>query len=138
MDERGKDVAEMAHAMAEMHRAMEEATRAACPFSLQISTRFSAYQLQRLLVSLADFLVNVRLVLHDDWEYTEAHIQGNASSRAPSIHPDGTFLEPNITDESNNWGNRGAFLGSYRRLVEQLGFLPTGTMSFTAEEETKP
>jgi hypothetical protein len=125
----------MAHAQTQMNRAMEEWERAASPYDLQMSARFSAEQLHRMLLLLCDFLAEVRGVLHDDWEYTEAHIQGNATSDAPSINPNGTFLEPNVTDEANNWGNRGAFLGSYRRLVEHLGFVPTATMRFTIPQE---
>lgn len=36
------------------------------------------------------------------------------------IKDSGTFLQPDVSDESNNWGNRGSLLAAYRHLVEVL------------------
>ena len=32
------------------------------------------------------------------------------------ISDDGTFLYPGVSDESNNWANRGGLLTAYRKL----------------------
>ena len=32
----------------------------------------------------------------------------------------GTFLNPGVNDESNNWANRGHLLDVYRRLVAEM------------------
>jgi len=51
-------------------------------------------------------------VLHNDWEYTTAQLDCRPF---PSVlAPTGTFLAPAVEDESNNWGNRGAFLAAWR------------------------
>ena len=48
-------------------------------------------------------------IFDDDWSMTV-----NTYSCEYSISPFGTFLNPKVEDESNNWGNRGGFLQSYR------------------------
>lgn len=53
-----------------------------------------------------------------DWEMTRDVL--TCDTLDWYIHPNGTFLEPGVEDESNNWGNRGALLDSYRRLKHQL------------------
>ncbi|MDW3195522.1 MAG: hypothetical protein R8G66_24305 [Cytophagales bacterium] len=36
------------------------------------------------------------------------------------ISSEGTFLNPNVDDEIEDWGNRGALLQAYRQLKESL------------------
>lgn len=52
-----------------------------------------------------------------DWPATLDNLQDDAKYL---IDPNGTFLEPGVEDESNNWHNRGALLSKYRRLKQQL------------------
>jgi hypothetical protein len=61
-----------------------------------------------------------KVVFEYDWEYTKAVITDPCYIR-------GTFLMPEVNDESNNWASRGALLESYRALVEtmqKLGITP--------------
>lgn len=52
-----------------------------------------------------------------DWPTTLDNLQDYAKYL---IDPNGTFLEPCVDDESNNWWNRGSLLSSYRRLKQQI------------------
>jgi hypothetical protein len=70
--------------------------------------------------ALDDFVGSFELVFDNDWEITKARIRDG-----DYISTDGTFIEPKVEDESNNWGNRGALLTSYRRLrrlMDEYGF----------------
>ncbi len=65
-----------------------------------------------LVEATADFVDLFELVFDKDWEMTRSIL----ADPEHFIDPDGTFLEPEIDDESNNWGNRGSLLASHRRL----------------------
>lgn len=62
--------------------------------------------------ALAEFLRCFDAVFGDDWPVTMDNMQSEYL-----IHPDGTFLEPGVRDESANWWNRGSLLVAYRRLL---------------------
>ena len=66
---------------------------------------------------LADFMDHFELVFRDDWDFTRDILKDDAEHY---ISADGSFLEPRVSDESNNWGNRGSLLASYRELVEAM------------------
>lgn len=67
--------------------------------------------------ALADFIRCFEAVFGDaDWPVTLDNMQCKYL-----IHPDGTFLEPGVRDESRNWHNRGSLLASYRRLQAAMG-----------------
>ncbi|MHB8122929.1 MAG: toll/interleukin-1 receptor domain-containing protein [Desulfuromonadaceae bacterium] len=70
-------------------------------------------QLNKLL---SDFLLSFRLVFEDDWEHTKSSLTDDWMPIF--IYENGTFLNPRVTDESNNWSNRGGLLDSYRSLLE--------------------
>lgn len=71
-----------------------------------------------LLIALRRFLDSFELVFGEtDWPVTLANLQDDARYL---IHQNGTFLEPGVDDESNNWANRGSLLSAYRRLKHQL------------------
>ena len=53
-----------------------------------------------------------------DWEMTRDVL--TCDSLDLYIHPNGTFLEPGIGDESDNWHNRGSLLACYRRLKQHI------------------
>ncbi len=69
-----------------------------------------------LVDAIADFLWYFELVFDNDWEMTRTCIQ------KPEFYfsDRGTFIRPGVEDESNNWGNRGSLLASYRRLKDLL------------------
>ncbi|RWX44207.1 hypothetical protein H206_01970 [Candidatus Electrothrix aarhusensis] len=53
------------------------------------------------------------MVFHNDWGMTiDCIIDGSLI--------DGTFIEPGMGDESNNWSNRGELLKSYRNLLQLM------------------
>jgi hypothetical protein len=72
-------------------------------------------------------------VFGSDWSYSkemlgiqEETLEQAAAAKAmglemiPIISPGGTFLEPKIEDEVENWGNRAALLEAYRKLKKLL------------------
>ena len=78
--------------------------------------------------AVAFFVQTFELVFHNDWEMTMDRCQD-----AMFINKNGTFLVPEVEDESNNWANRGSLLASYRRLrslmkeQETITQLPLGS-----------
>lgn len=71
-----------------------------------------------LLITLRRFIDSFEVVFGEcDWPITLCNLQDDAKYL---IDPNGTFLEPGVEDESNNWGNRGSLLADYRRLKHQL------------------
>lgn len=58
------------------------------------------------------------LVFDHDWAFTNPKL--SVENQTSFISKDGTFLSPKVQDESNNWGNRGSLLRSYRDLVEAM------------------
>lgn len=64
---------------------------------------------------LPEFIYSLNLVFDNDWEATKDRIISESF-----ITEDGTFLDPNIDDESNNWWNRGSFLSRYRKIRQRM------------------
>lgn len=79
----------------------------------------SVNKLQNIEAELRDFLEHFEWVFHNDWEMSRACLRDDNFKFY--IEENGTFLNPQVDDESNNWANRGALLASYRRLKETLG-----------------
>ena len=67
---------------------------------------------------LCEFMNSLELVFKNDWEFTKGILNGENSEYF--IEADADFLDPGVHDESNNWANRGAFLSSYRDLVDAM------------------
>jgi hypothetical protein len=83
-----------------------------------MATRAGASTPDDLRLKLEYFLVCFEAVFGDaDWEMTRDILAAPESYIASG----GTFLEPGVRDESNNWHNRGALLSSYRALKAELG-----------------
>jgi hypothetical protein len=75
---------------------------------------------EELLDAVVDFVEHFELVFDADWEVTQANIRNSEFL----ISERGTFVEPGVEDEANNWGNRGSLLDSYRHLralLDELG-----------------
>jgi hypothetical protein len=74
--------------------------------------------------SVDKFLYAFEKVFDEDWSYTKEQL-GMYSSNSElkddpaTIHliaPNGTFLDPKIDDEKEDWGYRGMLLEEYRNL----------------------
>jgi hypothetical protein len=79
------------------------------------------------------FLESFETVFGSDWSYTRemlgiqketheqaAYAKSMGLESIPIISPGGTFLEPQVEDEVENWGNRAALLEAYRKLKRLL------------------
>jgi hypothetical protein len=73
---------------------------------------------------LEQFIFGLETVFHEDWGMTRDCLSGPN----PLISAKGTFLYPNVEDQSDNWGNRGGFLHRYRavkRAFRAAGYVVT-------------
>ena len=68
--------------------------------------------MDELLDALNDFAFTFDLVFDRDWEMTKGCLEDS------DLYVKGTFINPLVDDESNNWSNRGALLANWRRLLE--------------------
>jgi hypothetical protein len=87
----------------------------------------------KLKASLERFLEAFETVFDKDWVHTKEMLgvynsvreqEENAEDEEDDviyiISPDGTFLKPNVDDETEDWGYRGELPAAYRQLKEQL------------------
>jgi hypothetical protein len=90
---------------------------------------------EEMIRAARDFVASFEAVFGDDWQYTkemlgiqdeyESHEQAVACralglETISIISEGGTFLEPGVEDETEDWGNRGALLQRYRQLKRLL------------------
>lgn len=59
--------------------------------------------------ALQEFVGAFEIVFRYDWDYTKVMIGDEGDG--------GNFIEPNLKDESEDWGARGALLEKYRNLI---------------------
>jgi hypothetical protein len=71
-----------------------------------------SHQLNSLV---SNFLTMFNSVFEDDWDHTLLSLDPEWVRQY--IAPNATFINPNVADEENNWGNRAGLLSSYRALV---------------------
>ena len=69
-------------------------------------------QLEELLATAETFLDSFDLVFDNDWDKTKSCMEDSEYF----ISAAGTFVHPQVDDESNNWANRGSLLEHYREL----------------------
>ena len=69
-----------------------------------------------LLKAVEAFAGMFELVFDNDWPTTQVNI----GDPTHLIEDRGTFLQPLVEDESDNWANRGALLGAYRELLRRM------------------
>lgn len=62
--------------------------------------------------ALVELLSAMELVFDNDWECTKANIGDDPDGIM--IARNGTFLNPRVEDEQNNWANRAVLLEAYR------------------------
>ena len=63
---------------------------------------------------LSRFVWSFDLVFDHDWDYSLICLRDSECF----ISRDGTFLHPRVSDESNDWGNRGSLLHAHRDFVD--------------------
>lgn len=76
-----------------------------------------------LTTALSEFTWAFEQVFHHDWAYARAMLLPANGM----IAPDGTFLEPRVEDEVDDWGYRAMLLQRYRKLralMEARGITP--------------
>ena len=89
--------------------------------------------MKKLEKNVIEFMNYFEQVFHDDWNYTKEMLgivdeieeqKKNAAEfgleTIEIISEKGTFLEPKIENETENWGNRAALLESYRKLKKEI------------------
>lgn len=74
------------------------------------------YDVKKLEELLSKFVFSFEGIFDWDWEHTKSCLRDEWINMF--ISPEGTFIDPLIEDEGNNWGNRPALLNSYRKLKE--------------------
>jgi hypothetical protein len=82
--------------------------------TIQKSGGFKAHNELNDLIS--NFLTCFYSVFDEDWEHSKASLVDSQYY----IDENGTFINPRVDDEANNWANRGALLASYRALVAYI------------------
>jgi hypothetical protein len=65
--------------------------------------------------AISKFITSFELVFDNDWEMTK-----NCITNDILICDNGTFIHPDVNDESNNWSNRGGLLDTYRHLLDVM------------------
>ncbi|NET70453.1 MAG: hypothetical protein F6K62_05495 [Sphaerospermopsis sp. SIO1G2] len=65
--------------------------------------------------AISNFIISFEGVFDHDWDMTKNCITDDCF-----IRDNGTFIQPGVSDESNNWWNRGSLLSAYRHLIEVL------------------
>lgn len=71
-----------------------------------------------------DFMYMTNAIFSWDWEHTKYCL--NVEPKNPFISFNGDFLNPNVSDEGNDWGNRPGYLNAYRKLkafMEEKGMV---------------
>jgi hypothetical protein len=93
---------------------LEEILELSRALAIQKSGGFKAHTELNQLIS--DFISGFDLIFNMDWEFTKLCIEDPLFL----ISPNGTFINPDVGDEGNNWGNRPFLLNSYRELVAYI------------------
>lgn len=93
---------------------LEEVLELSRALAIERSGGFKAYGELNSLIS--DFLIAYHAIFEVDWEHTKSCLEDSEFF----ISPAGTFINPHVNDEGNNWGNRPWLLNSYRRLIEYI------------------
>lgn len=93
---------------------LEEILDLSRALAIQKSGGFKYYKELNQLIS--NFLLSFDGVFDNDWEHTKLCIQDSKYL----ISEDGTFINPKVVDEENNWANRAILLRNYRALLEYI------------------
>jgi len=82
--------------------------------AIQKSGGFKAHKELNQLIS--NFISAFDAIFSIDWQHTKGCLEESQFY----ISPNGTFINPGVSDEGNNWGNRPFLLNSYRELVTYI------------------
>ncbi len=93
---------------------LEEVLKLSRALAIQKSGGFKTHSEINLLIS--NFLSAFDLVFNIDWQYTKLCLEEGDTL----ISSYGTFIDPKVDIEGNNWGNRVPLLNSYRELVAYI------------------
>ncbi|MDF4333673.1 TIR domain-containing protein [Vibrio parahaemolyticus] len=93
---------------------LEEVLDLSRSLAIQKSGGFKSHQELNNLIS--EFLMAYDAIFRMDWQHTKGCLENNEWF----ISPNGNFIEPNVEDEGNNWGNRPYLLTTYRNLVSYI------------------
>lgn len=93
---------------------LEEVLDLSRALAIQKSGGFKAHKELNSLIS--NFLSAYYAIFEADWEHTKCCLEDSQYF----ISPTGSFINPGVKDEGNNWGNRPFLLDSYRRLIDYI------------------
>ncbi|MCF7479806.1 TIR domain-containing protein [Vibrio parahaemolyticus] len=93
---------------------LEEVLDLSRSLAIQKSGGFKSHQELNNLIS--EFLMAYDAIFRMDWQHTKGCLENSDWF----ISPNGNFIEPNVEDEGNNWGNRPYLLTTYRNLVSYI------------------
>lgn len=93
---------------------------------------------KEIIDSIKKFVDSFEQVFDKDWNYTKEQLgihdetpeqkQNAADAGLEAIYtisPDGTFLNPKVVDETEDWGHRAKLLADYRQLKKLLSAVDT-------------
>lgn len=88
---------------------------------------------KEIIQAVSEFLTAFEEVFDKDWSYTKEQLGvcqetekqrmerlANPDDFLYYIHPEGTFINPKVEDESSDWGHRGNLLEKYRQLRKYI------------------
>lgn len=93
---------------------LEEILDLSRALAIQRSGGFKHHKELNQLIS--NFMLSFHGVFDNDWEHTKFRIEESELY----IDSNGTFINPLVQDEENNWANRANLLNNYRALVEYI------------------
>lgn len=93
---------------------LEEILDLSRALAIQKTGGFKTHQEFNNLIS--NFLGSFDLVFNLDWEHSKICLE----ECSYFIEPTGTFVDPGVEDEENNWSNRGILLKNYRELIKYI------------------
>ncbi|MBH0066378.1 TIR domain-containing protein [Psychrobacter sp. SZ93C1] len=93
---------------------LEEVLNLSRALAIEKSGGFKANEELNKLIS--NFLSAFDAIFDMDWEHTKGCLVDSEFF----ISSNGTFINPNVYDEGNNWGNRPFLLNSYRELITYI------------------
>ena len=87
----------------------------------------------KLIETIKDFMNEFEEVFDNDWKYSKERMGIHSETKEQKIAAqkmglesidiiadDGTFINPRVDDEIEDWGHRGALLFHYRKLKKML------------------
>jgi hypothetical protein len=99
--------------------------------NINISQRSTKYDIEKLEDLISNFVTNFEALFDWDWDHTNGCLRDDLIEYF--ISPSGTFINPNVVDEGNDWGNRPGLLNSYRKIKEFMSEYDISTFDIPGE-----